>query len=107
CIRGYQRKRRVAETPLSLARPAIAETASVEESVVRDEERASVRRAMDRLTHEQRELLALRYFAELTVPEIARVMGRREGTIKSRLSRTLGRMRELLEEDEGSWKTRT
>ena len=44
----------------------------------------------------QREVVVLRYFSELTVPEIAAVTGIREGTVKSRLSRALDRLNEIL-----------
>ena len=40
----------------------------------------------------------LRYFAGLTVPQLARSAGVREGTVKSRLHRALRQMREMLEE---------
>ena len=46
-----------------------------------------LRQALDLLTTDHREVLILRYYNELTVPEIAKVLGCREGTIKSRLSR--------------------
>ena len=42
--------------------------------------------------------IALRYFAELTVPQIARTMRVQEGTVKSRLHRALGRLRQDLQE---------
>ena len=43
-------------------------------------------------------MVVLRYFAELTVPEVAGSIGVREGTVKSRLHRALKRLREKLEE---------
>ena len=45
---------------------------------------------------EVREAVILRYFSELSVPEIAAVMKKPEGTIKSRLSRALVRLNEIL-----------
>ena len=39
----------------------------------------------------------LRYFADLTVADVARSAGIREGTAKSRLHRALRQMRELLD----------
>ncbi len=58
-------------------------------ALLRDE----LRRAVDDLPAEQREVVVLRFFSELTVPEIASALGRREGTVKSRLNRALGRLR--------------
>ena len=60
--------------------------------------RTVVRQALAQLGPEQQQVVVLRYFAELTVPEVARSIGVREGTVKSRLHRALGRMREKLEE---------
>ncbi len=56
-----------------------------------------LRRALGELQDEQRHALVLRYYADLSVPEIARATGWREGTVKSRLHRALARMRSLVE----------
>jgi RNA polymerase sigma-70 factor (ECF subfamily) len=45
-------------------------------------------------------MVILRYFSELTVPEIASVTGIREGTVKSRLSRALNHLGEILRNEE-------
>lgn len=50
-------------------------------------------RALDVLTVDQRTALILRYHEDLTVAQIAEAMGKRPGTIKSMLSRGLGRLR--------------
>ena len=62
------------------------------------ENRAVLRQALDKLDAEQKRIVILRYFAELTVPEISEAMGVKEGTVKSRLHRALARLREHLEE---------
>ena len=62
------------------------------------EGRADVRQAISDLTPEHKQVVVLRYFAELSVPEVARVIGVREGTVKSRLHRALARLRERLDE---------
>ncbi|MFP3974874.1 MAG: RNA polymerase sigma factor [Dehalococcoidia bacterium] len=72
----------------------------IEEALFHDEERQRLRQALETLTAEQREVVVLRYFSELTVPEVAAVMGKREGTIKSRLSRALDQLGEILRKDE-------
>lgn len=72
----------------------------VETVLLRDEERQRIRQALEILPVEQREAVVLRYFSDLTVPEIAVVMGECEGTIKSRLSRALVRLGEVLRKDE-------
>ena len=55
-----------------------------------------VRRAIGSLDPQHREVVVLRYFADMTVPEVAVSAGIREGTAKSRLHRALGRLREEL-----------
>lgn len=60
------------------------------------ENREVLRQALDQLTPEHRQVVVLRYFADLTVAEVARSAGIREGTAKSRLHRALRQMRELL-----------
>ncbi|MXY43186.1 MAG: RNA polymerase sigma factor [Dehalococcoidia bacterium] len=62
------------------------------------ESRLVLRQALDKLDEEQKRIVVLRYFAELTVPEIAETTGTREGTVKSRLHRALAKLREHLEE---------
>jgi RNA polymerase sigma factor (sigma-70 family) len=49
--------------------------------------------ALSRLTPDEQGLLALRYGRELTVPEIADLLGIPEGTVKSRLHSTLQHLR--------------
>jgi len=67
--------------------------------MIRNEEYKLLRRALERLPSEQRKVVVLRYFSDLTVPEVAAVMGKREGTIKSRLSRALNHLGEILDKD--------
>ena len=49
----------------------------------------SVRVALDRLPVDQRRVLVLRYFADLTEAQIAAVLGIAPGTVKSRAARAL------------------
>ena len=71
-------------------------------ALIRSEERLSLRLALNRLQPDQREAVVLRYYSELTVPEIAAVTDQREGTIKARLSRALDHLGEILSSD-GMW----
>ena len=64
------------------------------------ESRIELRRAISELSREHRQVVALRYFAGLTVPEIARALSAREGTVKSRLHRALAVLRQQLDDCE-------
>ena len=57
---------------------------------------AVLARAMGTLTPEQREVVVLRYFSEKTHSEIALIMGKREGSVRSLLHRALQRMRKAM-----------
>jgi RNA polymerase sigma-70 factor (ECF subfamily) len=71
------------------------------ESIVDNRERfQNLRQALETLPETQREMIVLRYFSQLTVPEIASVTGIREGTVKSRLSRALDRLGKILRNEE-------
>lgn len=50
-----------------------------------------------RLTPDQRDVLILRIHADLTIDQIAEVMGKRPGAIKALQRRGLGRLKEILE----------
>ena len=98
--RKHYRKRRVQTLPLAAAVEVPGVADGPEESVERGERTELMRQALEMLTSDQREVLVLRYYNELTVPEIAKLLGRREGTVKSRLSRALGRLEQVLSEPE-------
>ena len=66
-------------------------------SVPAAEEAAAVREALAALDEPYRETVTLRYFAGLTVPEIAEACGRPQGTVKTHLHRGLLRLRERLD----------
>ena len=56
-------------------------------------------RAVSELPERDRLVIAYRYFAELPEAEMATVLGVRPGTVKSRLSRALSRLRERLPQE--------
>jgi RNA polymerase sigma factor (sigma-70 family) len=70
-----------------------AETASPEAAALEWERRRAVLGAVNGLRHEDREVIACRYFLELSEVETAEVLGVAQGTVKSRLSRALVRLR--------------
>ena len=60
------------------------------------EDAAAVRAAVAALPEVFREVVVFRYFEDLTVPEIAQVLGVPEGSVKSRLNRAKQRIRNML-----------
>jgi RNA polymerase sigma-70 factor (ECF subfamily) len=61
-----------------------------------------VARVLATLRADDREVIVLRYLLGLDEAEMAATLGCARGTVKSRLSRALGRMREALG-SEGTW----
>lgn len=59
--------------------------------------RLQVGQVVERLSVDDRRLLALRYEGDLSQPEMARILGIPEGTVKVRLHRLRGRLRKELE----------
>ncbi len=55
--------------------------------------------AIRQLDRPDQEIIYLRYFLELSVDETADVLNVQPGTVKSRLSRALGRLRGVVQED--------
>jgi RNA polymerase sigma factor (sigma-70 family) len=71
----------------------------LEEETVR---RLTVARAVGTLDERDRELIALRYGADLTARQIAELLGARTNAIEVALHRALGRLRETFGEEEES-----
>jgi RNA polymerase sigma factor (sigma-70 family) len=71
--------------------------ASPERAAELAEERTALLRAVAELRDDERDVVACRFFLDLSVAETARVLRCREGTVKSRLSRALARLRQSLE----------
>jgi RNA polymerase sigma-70 factor (ECF subfamily) len=62
--------------------------------------RDQLERAFARLEPEHAVVVALRYYADLTVPQIAARLGIAEGTVKSRLHNALRRLRVVVDPEE-------
>lgn len=69
---------------------------SLQEQAERSDTRDAVRRALDRLSPEHRQVLLLRFMQELDYGEIARALDVSEGTVKSRINRAKSKLREVL-----------
>ncbi len=78
------------------ARTAPAAADGPEVAVVATETRATLIAALAQLDERDRVVLGLRYLLDLGEADMAAVLGCRRGTVKSRLSRALDRLREVL-----------
>jgi RNA polymerase sigma factor (sigma-70 family) len=96
-------RRRAAGRREQLAVRAAAEASSggaapsPEAALLAGEQRAHLLAAVNELREEDREVITCRYFLELSEEETAQTLGLRRGTVKSRLSRALERLRERME----------
>jgi len=97
-LQSHRRRRLLPFIPLPLAGGSARSRDPSPETRAEDAATGEeLRRALAELRDEQRHALVLRYYAELSVPEIARATGWRDGTVKSRLHRALARMRLKIE----------
>src|SRR5712691_9231030 len=92
--RSVLRRRAVRRKVVTYQRPAV----SAEAAVLSGEERHEVMQALRRLPRRQREALVLRFYLELQEEQIARVMGIRQGTVRSTTHRALGALGHALKE---------
>lgn len=99
-------RRRSAVRRAGLAERAAASTpretvaASPEAEVLAAETRTTLLAALGRLRDEDREVIGARYLLELSEAETAETLGLPRGTVKSRTSRALERLRAVLVEIE-------
>ena len=97
CLRDHRRRAGAEQRAVDRAAPAGGPVAADATEAVAD--RDLVARALESLSDEERDVVALRYGAELTVPEIAKLAGLSESTARGRLYGALGKLREELDED--------
>jgi RNA polymerase sigma-70 factor, ECF subfamily len=91
--RAHLTLRTVAATPSGEAAP------SPEATAIGAERREELLAALNELREEDRLVIGCRYFLELSEEETAAALGWRRGTVKSRLSRALARLRERMGEE--------
>jgi len=84
------------ESALVLADRLLAPGSSPSKQVLRREMQGRVQAALARLTEHEREVLVMRYLEQLSIHEIAAVLGITESGVKSRHLRALQRIRGLL-----------
>src|SRR4051812_16773275 len=79
------------------ALPAAPAPRSPEALAVAGEQRTALLEAMSGLREDDRVILGCRFLLDLSEAETAAALGVRAGTVKSRTSRALGRLREAME----------
>ncbi|HUW04192.1 MAG TPA: sigma-70 family RNA polymerase sigma factor [Acidimicrobiales bacterium] len=84
--RGRLRRRRTADTHRPEGGP---DAESAESGAIRGEQARHVVERLRQLPRRQRECVVLRFFDDLTVPEIATVLGVADGSVKSHLHRAM------------------
>ncbi len=72
---------------------------SIDGHVVKREQQRRLLEAVEQLSPDQGRLIALRYFLELPEAEVAETLKIPIGTVKSRLHRTLARLRAIIQTD--------
>lgn len=82
--------------PLSDATPE-AEVAQAEGQLLRHEEFLALHESISRLPLRYQEVITLRYFEDRQLKEIAAILGKSEGTVKSLLHRGIAKLRILME----------
>ena len=88
--------RREAATQRAATQDLVLVAPPPDESVDGAERRQAMLDAVNELRDEDREVISCRYFLDLSEEETAMALGCPRGTVKSRLSRALGRLREVL-----------
>lgn len=89
--------RRNAAGARALERVTAGEGSPMEREIEAIEQRDSLQRALATLSIEEREAIALRYGADLTVPEIAKLSGEKLTTIEGRVYRALRKLKDELD----------
>ena len=96
-VMAHRRRRTVETTPIEGSESEMESDAEDPEDAAESRsERQALQRAIGGLSPDHRQVVVLRYFADMTVPEVARAAGLAEGTVKSRLHRAHQALRQEL-----------
>jgi RNA polymerase sigma factor (sigma-70 family) len=96
-------RRRHLRRPVQAAPTEVLERAGeigdVEDEAIGGLTAARVRELVSRLSPDQQDVLLLRLFADLAVPDVARVVGKRPGAVKALLRRGLASLRKEISKE--------
>ena len=93
CRDRLRRRRLIPWIPISDTQEPRMREPRMQDGLAGLAERDALRRAVASLSPDHRVVVVLRYFADLTIDEIAKRLGERQGTVKSRLHYALGALR--------------
>jgi RNA polymerase sigma-70 factor (ECF subfamily) len=91
---GQARRKRALSTPLD-ENIEVVDPRS-QEAVLSIYDRVSLQQAISQLTQDQQQVLALKFFADMTNGEIAATLGRTEGAVKALQHRALQSLQQIL-----------
>jgi RNA polymerase sigma-70 factor (ECF subfamily) len=93
-LHSYQRRRRVVATPFDTHDQLIDQRTQDDARVIT--ERVALQQALEQLTRDQQQVLALRFFADMSNSEIAGILSRTEGAVKAIQHRALQSLQRIL-----------
>ncbi|MBT4126486.1 MAG: sigma-70 family RNA polymerase sigma factor [Chloroflexi bacterium] len=97
-LKDQKRKKYVPQVGMEAAMSVEDQTGGADRRTLNRESSAEIFSVMSTLPEDQRTVLALRYYEELSLDEIVEVTGWRLGTVKSRIFRGLRNSKKRLEE---------
>jgi RNA polymerase sigma-70 factor (ECF subfamily) len=107
CRDRRRRDRRAAVVPLDVVPEPRSKAEGVEASLVSEERRRAVRKALAELSEEQREALVLARYHGMPYAEIALTLGISVGAVKTRIFRAVETLKAHFAEGESSWTAAT
>ena len=82
--------------PIAVSNPS-TEILKAEQELKKHRDFLVVQKEISKLSIKYQEVITLKFFEEKKIKEIAEILGKKEGTIKSLLSRGLGKLKDLVE----------
>jgi RNA polymerase sigma-70 factor (ECF subfamily) len=107
CRDRRRRDRRAAVVPLDVVPEPRSRGEGIEATLVSEERRQAVRKALAELSEEQREALVLARYHGMPYAEIAQTLGISVGAVKTRIFRAVETLKAHFSEGESSWTAAT
>ena len=107
CRDRRRRDRRASVVPLDVVPEPRSKAEGIEASLVSEERRLAVRKALAELSEEQREALVLARYHGMPYAEIALTLGISVGAVKTRIFRAVETLKAHFAEGESSWTAAT